>query len=67
MSEEKLGKIIDKYIGWFMNKLLSHLKTILIAGGILVVIEQIYMFLASYLSKWTGGKPNEKTGKYAQS
>ena len=51
MKEEKLDRIIDKYAGWFMNKLLSHLKTILIAGGILVIIEQICIFLTSYLGK----------------
>lgn len=51
MSEEKLDKFIDKYVGWFMAKFLLHLKTILIAGGILVIIEQICVFLANYLSK----------------
>ena len=49
MSETKLDKFINKYAGWFMDKFLFHLKTILIAGGILVIIEQIYMFLDSYL------------------
>lgn len=51
MSETKLDKFIDKYVGWFMNKLLLHLKTILIASGILVILEQIYIFLANYLGK----------------
>lgn len=51
LSKAKLDKLIDKYAGWFMDKFLLHFKTILIAGGILVIIEQIYMFLASCLSK----------------
>ena len=48
MSGAKLDKFINKYVGWFMNKFLLHFKTILLAGGILEIIEQICILLAKY-------------------